>query len=134
MFHHSPEDGGSLPEELEEVQRGNQLTHVRLEKWSRVVVLVIFLFRSLVRARSTCFACLVVVYSNMTSIAPNDVIVTLQSLNLIRYWKGQKVISITPKVVEELMNSTQYKRPAITVDPAYLRWTPPKKQPKVAKK
>lgn len=75
-----------------------------------------------------------VVYSNMTSIAPNDVIVTLQSLNLIRYWKGQKVISITPKVVEELMNSTQYKRPAITVDPAYLRWTPPKKQPKVAKK
>jgi len=70
----------------------------------------------------------------MTSIAPNDVIVTLQSLNLIRYWKGQKVISITPKVIDELMNSTQYKRPTITVDPACLRWTPPKKQPKMAKK
>jgi len=70
----------------------------------------------------------------MTSIAPNDVIVTLQSLNLIRYWKGQKVISITPKVIDELMNSTQYKRPAIAVDPAYLRWTPPKKHPKMTKK
>jgi len=70
----------------------------------------------------------------MTSIAPNDVIVTLQSLNLIRYFKGQKVISITPKVIDELMNSTQYKRPAITVDPACLRWMPPKKQPKMIKK
>jgi len=74
------------------------------------------------------------VYSNMTSIAPNDVIVTLQSLNLIRYWKGQKVISITPKVIDDLMNSTQYKRPPITVDPACLCWTPPKKRPKVTKK
>jgi len=70
----------------------------------------------------------------MTSIAPNDVIVTLQSLNLIRYWKGQKVISITPKVIDELMNSTQYKRPAITVDALCLRWTPPKKQLKMTKK
>jgi len=76
----------------------------------------------------------VFVYSNMTSIAPNDVIVTLQSLNLIRYWKGQKVISITPKVIDELMNSTQYKWPTITVDPAFLHWTPPKKQPKILKK
>jgi len=73
-------------------------------------------------------------FSNMTSIAPNDVIVTLQSLNLIRYWKGQKVISITPKVIDELMNSTQYKRPTITVDASCLRWTPPKKQPKTSKK
>jgi len=73
-------------------------------------------------------------FSNMTSIAPNDVIVTLQSLNLIRYWKGQKVISITPKVIDELMNSTQYKRPAISVDSSCLRWTPPKRQPKLTKK
>jgi len=78
--------------------------------------------------------CLLIVYSNMTSIAPNDVIVTLQSLNLIRYFKGQKVISITPKVIDDLMNSTQYKRPAINVDAACLRWTPPKKQPKLSKK
>jgi len=70
----------------------------------------------------------------MTSIAPNDVVITLQSLNLIRYWKGQKVISITPKVIDDLMNSTQYKRPTITVDTAFLRWSPPKKQPRLTKK
>jgi histone acetyltransferase MYST1 len=72
--------------------------------------------------------------SEQTSIAPNDIVTTLQSLGLIRYWKGQYVISITPKIIEELMTSAQYKRPAIAVDPTSLRWTPPKKPAKVAKK
>ncbi|XP_065511400.1 histone acetyltransferase KAT8 isoform X2 [Caloenas nicobarica] len=60
---------------------------------------------------------------------------TLQSLNMVKYWKGQHVICVTPKLVEEHLKSAQYKRPPITVDSICLRWAPPKhKQAKVPKK
>lgn len=36
----------------------------------------------------------------MTAIKTEDIISTLQSLNLIKYWKGQHIISVTPKVIE----------------------------------
>ena len=35
----------------------------------------------------------------MTSITQGDIISTLQSLNLVKYWKGQHVICVTPKLV-----------------------------------
>ncbi|XP_033928382.1 histone acetyltransferase KAT8 [Melopsittacus undulatus] len=73
--------------------------------------------------------------SQMTSITQSDIISTLQSLNMVKYWKGQHVICVTPRLVEEHLRSAQYKRPPITVDSICLRWAPPKhKQPKVAKK
>lgn len=40
--------------------------------------------------------------SQMTAIKTEDIISTLQSLNLIKYWKGQHIISVTPKVIEGL--------------------------------
>lgn len=73
-------------------------------------------------------------FSQMTSITQNDIISTLQSLNMVKYWKGQHVICVTPKLVEEHLKSAQYKRPVLTVDASYLRWDPPKKQPKLMKK
>ena len=36
----------------------------------------------------------------MTSIKVDDIISTLQALHLLKYWKGQHIISVTPKVVE----------------------------------
>ncbi|XP_065715608.1 histone acetyltransferase KAT8 [Patagioenas fasciata] len=73
--------------------------------------------------------------SQMTSITQSDIISTLQSLNMVKYWKGQHVICVTPKLVEEHLRSAQYKRPPITVDSICLRWAPPKhKQAKVPKK
>jgi histone acetyltransferase MYST1 len=39
--------------------------------------------------------------SAMTSIKTDDIISTLQSLNLIKYWKGQHVISVSAKIVDE---------------------------------
>ena len=53
-------------------------------------------------------------YSQMTSITQNDIISTLQSLNMVKYWKGQHVICVTPKLVEEHLKSAQYKKPPIT--------------------
>ncbi|XP_036268923.1 histone acetyltransferase KAT8 isoform X1 [Pipistrellus kuhlii] len=103
-------------------------------------------------------------YSQMTSITQNDIISTLQSLNMVKYWKGQHVICVTPKLVEEHLKSAQYKKPPITgsslslfspgetwprprgptlplmsllptVDSVCLKWAPPKhKQVKLSKK
>nr|ACO15537.1 Probable histone acetyltransferase MYST1 [Caligus clemensi] len=71
--------------------------------------------------------------SAMTAITQHDIITTLQSLNLVKYWKGQHVICVTPKLVEEHLKSSEYKRPLLTVDSACLQWIPPKKVNKVKK-
>ncbi|KAK7938526.1 hypothetical protein WMY93_001852 [Mugilogobius chulae] len=73
--------------------------------------------------------------SQMTSITQSDIISTLQSLNMVKYWKGQHVICVTPKLVEEHLKSAQYKKPPITVDTQCLKWAPPKtRQAKLTKK
>ncbi|XP_042213219.1 histone acetyltransferase KAT8-like isoform X1 [Homarus americanus] len=58
--------------------------------------------------------------SQMTSITQQDIISTLQNINLVKYWKGQHVICVTPKLVEEYINSAQFKRPRLTVDSSLL--------------
>ena len=70
----------------------------------------------------------------MTSISHDDVLSTLQALNMVKYWKGQHVICVTPKIVEEHMKSAQYRKPMLTVDTDYLRWAPPFKKVKTTKK
>lgn len=60
----------------------------------------------------------------MTSITQTDIISTLQSMNMVKYWKGQHVICVTPKLVEEHIRSSQFKRPRLCVDSGALRWTP----------
>jgi len=61
--------------------------------------------------------------SAKTSIKTEDIIATLQSLHLIKYWKGQHIISVTPKVVEEHMKT--FQRKTRLIDPSALQWTPP---------
>lgn len=72
--------------------------------------------------------------SQMTSITQTDIIGTLQSLNMVKYWKGQHVICVTPKLVEEHLQTAQYNRPRLIVDGSCLRWNPPKKVIKIIKK
>eukprot|EP01087_Luapelamoeba_hula_P016317 TRINITY_DN5015_c0_g2_i1.p1 TRINITY_DN5015_c0_g2~~TRINITY_DN5015_c0_g2_i1.p1 ORF type:complete len:447 (-),score=87.16 TRINITY_DN5015_c0_g2_i1:41-1381(-) len=63
--------------------------------------------------------------SQMTAIKTEDIISTLQSLNLIRYWKGQHIISVTPQVLDEhLKLAAKYSK--YTIDARMLHWTPPK--------
>ena len=73
-------------------------------------------------------------YSEMSCIAEEDIINTLQSLNMIKYWKGQHVICITPKAVEEHLMSAQYRRPILMVDTEYLRWSSSYKKAKLNRK
>ncbi|XP_055371028.1 histone acetyltransferase KAT8 [Condylostylus longicornis] len=65
--------------------------------------------------------------SELSGITQDDIIYTLQSMKMVKYWKGQHVICVTPKTVIEHLQLPQFKKPKLTVDPAYLRWTPPKK-------
>ncbi|EFA83082.1 HAM group protein [Heterostelium album PN500] len=60
--------------------------------------------------------------SNMTSIRTEDIISTLQSLNLIRYWKGQHIISVTPKAIEEHLKI--YAKQSSRIDPKCIHWAP----------
>ena len=58
-----------------------------------------------------------------TAIKTDDIISTLQSLNLIKYWKGQHVISVSPKIVDEHLRANA--RSSLRCDPANLTWQPP---------
>lgn len=93
--------------------------------WSWVLLEILRDFRGVLSIRDL---------SQMTSITQNDIIGTLQSLNMVKYWKGQHVICVTPKLVEEHLKSSQFKRPRLTVDVSCLRWSPPKKPVNKAKK
>ncbi|CAM6000131.1 unnamed protein product, partial [Sphagnum balticum] len=86
--------------------------------WSWVLLEILRDFRGTLSIRDL---------SVMTSITQNDIIGTLQSLNMVKYWKGQHVICVTPKLVDEHLKSAQYKRPRLTVDVSCLRWSAPKK-------
>ncbi|KAL7300379.1 hypothetical protein TKK_0007000 [Trichogramma kaykai] len=72
--------------------------------------------------------------STRTSISQTDIISTLQSMNMVKYWKGQHVICVTSKIVDDHIISEQYKRPRLVVDISALRWGPPIKKTKPGKK
>ena len=58
-----------------------------------------------------------------TAIRSDDIISTLQSLNLIRFWKGQHVISVSAKIVDEHLRANC--RQSLRCDPSLLTWRPP---------
>jgi len=60
----------------------------------------------------------------MTSITQTDIISTLQSMDMVKYWKDQHVICVTPKIVERLVNSERYKRPRFILEGSDIIWTP----------
>ena len=69
--------------------------------------------------------------STMLMFREADIVSALQSLNLVKYWKGQHIISSSPKIVEEHLRSFE-KKSAIAgshleFNPEFLKWTPPKK-------
>ena len=58
----------------------------------------------------------------MTSIKKEDVVSTLQHLNLINYYKGQYVLVLNDEAVKNcLKNKEKWK---LHIDPKCLHWTP----------
>lgn len=62
--------------------------------------------------------------SSMTGIRIEDVISTLQALDLIRYWKGQHVVYVAPKLLAEQLSKMRAPR---LCDASKLTWIPPPK-------
>jgi len=60
--------------------------------------------------------------SAMTAIKTDDIISTLQSMGLIKYWKGQHLISVSPKVIEEQVAKASGQ--GLHFEPSALHWTP----------
>lgn len=60
--------------------------------------------------------------SELTSIKKEDVISTLQYLNLINYYKGQYIITITKDVLTAYERAFQKRK--LRIDPKCLHWTP----------
>ncbi len=63
--------------------------------------------------------------SRMTGIKTEDIISTLQSLNLIKHWKGQHVVVVSEKPIQAFLKQAG----KITlIDPDKLVWQPPDKK------
>lgn len=64
--------------------------------------------------------------SDMTAIKAEDILNTLQSLELIQYRKGQHVICADPKVLDRHLKAAG--RGGLEVDVSKLIWTPYREQ------
>ncbi|XP_038212724.1 histone acetyltransferase Tip60 isoform X4 [Zerene cesonia] len=58
----------------------------------------------------------------LTSIKKEDVISTLQNLNLINYYKGQYIISVNQETIQQHQKAMEKK--LLRIDPKCLHWTP----------
>lgn len=65
--------------------------------------------------------------SQATGIARIDVVYTLECMNLIKYWKDGHIVCATPSTIAELLTSSHFKKPRLTVDTSAMKWTPPTK-------
>ncbi|CAH0755193.1 unnamed protein product [Diatraea saccharalis] len=58
----------------------------------------------------------------LTSIKKEDVISTLQNLNLINYYKGQYIISVNQETIQQ--HDKAMEKRMLRIDPKCLHWTP----------
>jgi len=68
--------------------------------------------------------------SRMTGFKTEDILSTLHALNMIKYWKGQHVISVNQSLVEKHLLATKKVR---LCDPKCLHWHPPVDKPNKSK-
>ena len=60
--------------------------------------------------------------AKITSIKEDDVLSTMQHNDLLRYYKGNYVMYLSPKVMEA--HERQKKKKIILIDPKCIRWKP----------
>lgn len=61
--------------------------------------------------------------SKETGINTYDIVSTLQSLNMIKYWKGKHVVVLRPDLLEEHARKAPIWHQR-ALNPKYLRWAP----------
>lgn len=82
------------------------------------------LMRLLLEAKENQTAVSVESLSNATGITRDDVVHTLQALDALKYRRGQYVIVVTGKMIEDY--KTSMRKLKVSIDPKCLNWTPPK--------
>ena len=65
--------------------------------------------------------------SEVTSFTTDDILSTLQHMDVLRYFKGQFVICVTDSHIEQY--EKLMKKSRIRIDSTKLEWTPPKFAP-----
>lgn len=61
--------------------------------------------------------------SQLTAMTTTDILHTLQTMNMLRYYKGQHIICLTEQVIQNYDRLKKKKRHKL--DPARLQWKPP---------
>ncbi|KAI1278805.1 Histone acetyltransferase KAT7 [Halotydeus destructor] len=63
--------------------------------------------------------------SQETAINAYDIVSTLQSLGMLKYWKGKHLVLTKKEVLEDFRTKTKKKKCLKRIDPSSLHWTPP---------
>ncbi|XP_022098508.1 histone acetyltransferase KAT7-like [Acanthaster planci] len=63
--------------------------------------------------------------SQETAINPYDIVSTLQSLSMLKYWKGKHLVLKRQDLIDQYLSKAAKKNSLKTIDPVYLKWTPP---------
>lgn len=61
--------------------------------------------------------------SAMTCITCEDILHTIQALDLLCYFRGQHIMLLSEKILADMQR--QGKRRSVVIDPSFLKWTPP---------
>ncbi|TSQ23960.1 Histone acetyltransferase KAT7 [Bagarius yarrelli] len=64
--------------------------------------------------------------SQETAVNPVDIVSTLQSLQMLKYWKGKHLVLKRQDLIDEWKSKETKRGSGKTIDPAALKWSPPK--------
>ncbi|MCP9265565.1 Histone acetyltransferase [Dirofilaria immitis] len=79
---------------------------------------------ALLEVLRTCSKISITDLSRRTAIHVNDIIETLHSLKLTRYWKGDHVLYVTQRFLIQCWKTGVAKKPRLLLRPRLLRWQP----------
>lgn len=64
--------------------------------------------------------------SQETAVNPVDIVSTLQSLQMLKYWKGKHLVLKRQDLIDDWKAKESKRGNSKTIDPTALKWTPPK--------
>ncbi|KAM6914531.1 histone acetyltransferase KAT7-like isoform 2-T2 [Lycodopsis pacificus] len=64
--------------------------------------------------------------SQETAVNPVDIVSTLQSLQMLKYWKGKHLVLKRQDLIDDWKSKETKRGNGKTIDPKALKWTPPK--------
>ncbi|PAV78556.1 hypothetical protein WR25_09575 [Diploscapter pachys] len=62
--------------------------------------------------------------SHLTKIAVEDIVSTLQTMCMVKYWKGQYIVRTNKRLVEHCKSSNIGKPPKVLLDTRMVKWEP----------